>query len=85
MRNKPIPASSLPDTMLLKKFTEVYGYSSDAVHAKIRTGAWMEGREYTQAPDKKIHIILDGYKKWLFSESEAAKRNLAEGYFADAS
>ncbi len=78
---KRISVQQLPKPILLKKFTELYGYSADAVKAKIRNGVWMEGREFCYSSDRKIQIIKEGYRRWAFSQSPTAQRTIQEGYF----
>lgn len=41
------------------------GYTEKAVQEKIRTGAWVEGREYKRAPDRHILVDLEGYERWV--------------------
>lgn len=36
----------------LNRFHELTGYTEKAVYEKIRTGAWIEGRQYRRAPDR---------------------------------
>lgn len=48
------------------------GYTKDAVEGKIRTGAWIEGRQYRRAPDGHILIDLEGYEKWVEGQGQAA-------------
>lgn len=56
---------SLPPMLPAKKFEEIFGVTVKAIEGKIRRDTWKEGREFLRDPDKKIHVILEGYYKWL--------------------
>ncbi len=49
----------------IARFTELTGYSDDAVRAKIQAGDWLEGREFRKAPDGRILMDLQGYERWV--------------------
>jgi hypothetical protein len=48
----------------ISKFSELTGYSDDAVRAKIKSGVWREGSLFVRAPDGAILISLEGYDLW---------------------
>lgn len=54
----------------LKRFAELTGYSEKAVYEKIRTGAWVQGRQFKRAPDGHILVDLQEFDKWV--EGQAA-------------
>lgn len=49
----------------LPRFEQLTGYTQKAVRRKIEAGVWLEGREYRRAPDGRIMVDLEGYKKWV--------------------
>lgn len=56
--------------MLLKyltidKFSEVSGYTKEAIRSKIKRGQWLEGREWMKAPDGRNLINMEGYEQWV--------------------
>ena len=56
----------------LKKVCElsnkIAGYTVKAIENKIARGEWRQGREWKYAPDGRIVIDLEGYKKWVESQ-----------------
>jgi hypothetical protein len=61
----------------ISKFSELTGYSDDAVRAKIRSGVWGEGAVFVRAPDGAILISIEGYDLWAQGRlSELATRAL---------
>ncbi len=55
----------MPKTLPVKRFTEVFGVTARAIEGKINRKTWVTGAEYIKDPDGKIHIIIEGYYKWL--------------------
>lgn len=53
-------------------FEQATGYTEKAVRRKIEEGNWLEGREYRRAPDGHILVDMEGYTKWVESQSRAA-------------
>lgn len=53
-------------------FEALTGYTESAVNAKIRKGAWREGKHYRRAPDGHILIDLHGYTEWVESPCQVA-------------
>lgn len=49
----------------IRKFSELTGYSEEAVRAKIKDGTWLEGRVFRKAPDGRILISVEGYQSWV--------------------
>lgn len=52
------------ERVLVARFCELTGYTPRAIEGKIRTGAWVEGSEYSRAPDGHVMVILEGYNRW---------------------
>ena len=59
--------------MLLSKFTELTGRSSDEVRQKVSRGIWKHGIHVVKDPDDvgKLNVIWEGYLKWLGLEVKA--------------
>lgn len=53
--------------ILIKKFSEISGYSHEAVRQKIKKGTWIFGVHYRKAPDGKIFINYEEVEKWVES------------------
>jgi hypothetical protein len=51
----------------IKKCSEFYGYSEDAIRAKIKKGQWMIDQQFTKAPDGRILISINEVNKWITS------------------
>lgn len=49
----------------IRKFSELSGYTEDAVRSKIKRGDWLENREWVKAPDRRILIDVVGYNAWV--------------------
>ena len=45
----------------IKKFSELSGYTEDAVRTKIRDGVWLEGIVWIKALDGRNLINIEGY------------------------
>ncbi|MGX6999848.1 excisionase [Caballeronia sp. KNU42] len=43
----------------------ITGLSEKAIYRKIEDGKWVEGREFSRAPDGGIFISLKGYERWV--------------------
>lgn len=55
----------------ISKFSELSGYTEDAIRSKIRDGVWLLGFVWIKAPDGRILISTDGYRRWAEGESQA--------------
>lgn len=51
----------------IKKFSELCGYSQDAIRAKIKKGQWLIDSHYKRAPDGRILIGIKEVEKWIVS------------------
>lgn len=70
MSQQPIfkfPLRTLP----LEKFCELTGHTPGAIRTKIHRAEWAERREYLKDPAGRIHIILEGYDRWVESGAES--------------
>lgn len=48
------------------------GYTEKAVESKIDKGTWREGKEFRRAPDGHIMIDLEGVRRWVENQKQAA-------------
>jgi hypothetical protein len=51
----------------VKICSEFFGYTEDAIRAKIKKGQWMIDQQFTKAPDGRILISIKGVEKWIKS------------------
>jgi hypothetical protein len=58
----------------IRKFSELTGYSEQAVCAKIRDGTWLQGQVFCKAPDGRILISVEGFKLWVEAGQAFPKR-----------
>ncbi|MDQ5884572.1 MAG: hypothetical protein QG556_912 [Pseudomonadota bacterium] len=49
----------------LKKYCQVSGDTSNAVHAKRKRGMWLDGVQCKIGPDGNIWINLEEVEKWV--------------------
>lgn len=57
--------------VLVPKFTELTGWTEDAIQKKISRGQWIEGIHYRRR-DGRLLINLEEYDKWVESPSAVA-------------
>jgi hypothetical protein len=51
--------------LTIRKFSELSGYTPDAVRSKVKRGDWLEGRVFVKAPDGRVLISTEGYEEWV--------------------
>ena len=51
--------------VLIKKVSELTGYSDDAIRAKKSKGVWLEKIHWIKAPDGRILFNLEKINKWI--------------------
>ena len=51
----------------IKKFSELSGYSEDAIRAKRKKGQWVIDQHFKKAPDGRILIGIKEVEKWIES------------------
>ena len=49
----------------IKKFSELTGYSENAVRAKLKKGIWVEHTHWRKAPDGRIMLSPQNIKRWI--------------------
>lgn len=59
--------------ILIKKFSELSGYSENAIRMKIKRGIWIQNKHYRRDPQNRIWIIIDAVEKWIFAGCEGDK------------
>ena len=57
----------------LSKYCELTGDTEDAVHAKLRRGIWLQGRECKLAGDGKIWVNLPAVEEWVETSSPESR------------
>jgi len=63
----------------LKKYCQISGDTSNAVHAKRKRGMWLDGIQCKIGPDGNIWINLDEVEKWVENGNKATNRSLRAG------
>ncbi|HHT9914871.1 TPA: excisionase [Legionella pneumophila] len=63
----------------LKKYCQISGDTSNAVHAKRKRGMWLDGVQCKIGPDGNIWINLDEVEKWVENGNKATNRSLRAG------
>lgn len=48
----------------IKKFSELTGYSPDAIRSKITQGKWLLNHMYRKAPDGRILMDIEAFNDW---------------------
>ncbi len=49
----------------IKKFSELSGYTEDAIRAKMCNGVWIEGIHFKRGPDRKPLMDIEEYYRWV--------------------
>lgn len=63
----------------LKKYCQISGDTSNAVHAKRKRGMWLDGIQCKIGPDGNVWINLDEVEKWVENGNKATNRSLRVG------
>jgi hypothetical protein len=53
----------------IRKFSDLSGYSEDAIRAKIKNGIWLQDAVWKKAPDGRILMDVKGYEAWVEGNS----------------
>ena len=59
----------------LKKYCELSGDTSNAIHAKRRKGEWLDGIHCKIAPDGNLWINIEEVEKWVIQNNQNALCN----------
>lgn len=63
----------------LKKYCEISGDTSNAVHAKRKRGMWLDGIQCKVGPDGNIWINLVEVERWVENGNKATNIRLRVG------
>ena len=63
----------------LKKYCEISGDTSNAVHAKRKRGMWLDGVQCKVGPDGNIWINLVEVEQWVENGNKATNIRLRVG------
>lgn len=63
----------------LKKYCEISGDTSNAVHAKRKRGMWLDGVQCKVGPDGNIWINLIEVERWVENGNKATNIRLRVG------
>lgn len=63
----------------LKKYCQISGDTSNAVHAKRKRGMWLDGVQCKIGPDGNIWINLVEVEKWVENGNKATNQRLRAG------
>jgi hypothetical protein len=58
-----------PKWVLIKKVEELFGYSDDAIRAKVKKGVWLSGIHWRKAPDNRLFFNIEAIQKWIESKA----------------
>ena len=65
------------DYITIPKFTELTGYTKQAIDTKIKRGVWLEDDVWVKAPDNKRLISIEGYESWVTGQEYGKPRKRA--------
>lgn len=51
----------------IKRFSQLSGYSEEAIRAKKKKGQWVIDQHFKRAPDGRIFIGIREVEKWIVS------------------
>ncbi len=63
----------------LKKYCQISGDTSNAVHAKRKRGMWLDGIQCKVGPDGNIWINLVEVERWVEHGNKATNQRLRAG------
>jgi hypothetical protein len=63
----------------LKKYCEISGDTSNAVHAKRKRGMWLDGIQCKVGPDGNIWINVIEVERWVENGNKATNQTLRAG------
>lgn len=58
----------------LRKYCEISGDTSDAVHAKRKRGIWLDGLQCKVGPDGNLWVNLTEVEKWVESGNQMLQK-----------
>lgn len=63
----------------LKRYCEISGDTSNAVHAKRKRGMWLDGIQCKVGPDGNIWINIVEVERWVENGNKATNQRLRAG------
>ena len=63
----------------LRRYCEISGDTSNAVHAKRKRGMWLDGIQCKVGPDGNIWINLIEVERWVENGNKATNQRLRAG------
>ncbi len=57
----------------ISKFSQLSGYTENAIRTKIRDSVWVEGYEWHKAPDGRNLIDIEGVERWVVNARASGK------------
>lgn len=51
----------------IKKYSEISGYSEEAIRQKIKKGVWLFGDHVFKGPDGRLMLKVEAIEKWITS------------------
>lgn len=61
-------------TLPLERFCELTGWTPEAIRTKIHRAEWAEADQYVKDAKGRIHVILEGYDRWVLQSGVAASK-----------
>ncbi len=58
------------DSLRIKKFCDMTGWTEKAVNHMISDGVWLDGKEYTRLKNKRLLISIKGYEDWVSNQKQ---------------
>ncbi|PTY38076.1 excisionase [Saccharospirillum sp. MSK14-1] len=55
----------------IKRYSELSGYTQEAIRQKIKKGVWRLQKHVYRAPDGRLMINVEEVEKWIVSCQEA--------------
>lgn len=57
------------------KFSELSGYTPDAIRSKIKRGDWIQGHEWQCAPDGRTLIDVEEVEAWVIGRASGRSQH----------
>lgn len=64
----------LPRFVTVSRFSELTGYSEDAIRKRKQKGVWAEGREWKYSPTGDVLMDMEGYNRWAARAGKKSNR-----------
>lgn len=57
--------------VVIKKLSDQFGYTENAIRCKIKKGIWLLGVHWTKAPDGRILFNVEAINQWIEGKKAA--------------